>query len=190
MGTAVVYHPAAPGDFHPFALSVTFTGGIPSGFVDRFRQIGAEVDPALRLGVKTLSEFYAQMRSFWRYLAWRIGLVTLSVLLLSAAGIYSLMSFTIAQRTREIGIRVALGAHPRRLLASIFGGVLRQLALRVLIGTFVSGVLSSSTGFGFEGVSTLLVTVAATMFAVGLVAAFGPARRSSRIQAMEALRAD
>ena len=80
-----------------------------------------------------LSTFYDDVRSFWRYLAWGIGLVTMSVLLLSAAGIHALMSFTVAQRTREIGIRAALGAHPRRLLLGVFGRALRQLALGVLI---------------------------------------------------------
>ena len=126
----------------------------------------------------------------WRYLAWGIGLVTLSVLLLSAAGIYALMSFTVAQRTREIGVRVALGAHPRRLLVSIFGRVLRQLALGLLVGSLISGGLFASAGLGIDIAAPLLVAVAAIMLAVGVVAAIGPARRGLRIQSSEALRAD
>jgi putative ABC transport system permease protein len=112
------------------------------------------------------------------------------VLLLSAAGIYALMSFTIAQRTREIGIRVALGAHPRRLLLGIFGRVVRQLALGMLVGSLVSGVLFSTTGLGVQRATALLLAVAAIMMVVGLFAALGPARRSLRIQVTEALRAD
>ena len=96
--TAIVYHPAAPGDVHPVVLSIRFHGDIPCGFINRVRQIGAEVDPAMQLrGVEPLSVFYKNLRSLWRYLAWGIGLVTASVLLLSAAGIYALMSFTLAR---------------------------------------------------------------------------------------------
>ena len=63
-----------------------------------------------------------------------LAVVTLSVLLLSAAGIYALMSFTVTRRRREIGIRAALGAHPRRILASIFSRALGQLALGLMVG--------------------------------------------------------
>jgi putative ABC transport system permease protein len=190
-GEPTVYHPAAPGDVHPFMLSVRFDGSVPAGFIDRFRAIGAEVDPALQLRrVVPLSEFYDQLRSVWRYLAWGIGLVTTSVLLLSAAGIYALLSFTVAQRTREIGIRAALGAHPRHLVHSIFGRVIRQLALGLLVGSLLSGALLSSAGFTIGRAIALLLAVAVLMLMVGLLAALGPARRSLRIQAIEALRAD
>ena len=70
------------------------------------------------------------------------------VLLLSAAGIYALMSFTVAQRTREIGIRVALGARPRRVLGDIFSRATRQLALGMLVGSLASGALFAAVGFG------------------------------------------
>jgi hypothetical protein len=190
-GEPTVYHPAAPGEVHPVVLSVRFKGDAPSGFIERFREIGAAVDPALQLRrVMPLSEFYDQVRSFWRYLAWGIGLVTTSVLLLSAAGIYALMSFTVAQRTREIGIRSALGAHPRRILLSIFGRAMRQLALGLIVGTLLSGSLFSVTGLSLGRATALLLAVAAIMLVVGLLAAIGPARRSLRIQVTEALRAE
>ena len=167
------------------------TARFPLEFAERFRQIGAEVDPALQLRrVVPLSEFYDQVRSLWRYMAWGIGPVTISVLLLSAAGIYALMSFTVAQRTREIGIRAALGANPRRILLSIFGRVMRQLALGLLVGSLLSAALFSGAGFRFGRMTAFLLAVAALMLIVGLLAALGPARRSLRIQAIEALRAD
>jgi predicted permease len=190
-GEPTVYHPAAAGDVHPIALSVRFNGSIPAGFVDRIRQIGAAVDPALQLRrVVPLSTFYNDVRSLWRYLAWGIGLVTTSVLLLSAAGIYALMSFTVAQRTREIGIRTALGAHPRRLLLGIFGRVMRQIALGVLVGSLVSAAVFSTVGLSRELATSLLLAVATIMLLVGLAAALGPARRSVHINATDALRAD
>ena len=72
----------------------------------------------------------------------------LSVLLLSAAGMHALMSFTIAQRTREIGIRSALGAQPRHLLIGVFGRALRQLSLGVLAGSILSVVVFVAAGVG------------------------------------------
>jgi hypothetical protein len=175
----------------PFVLSVRYDGAIPAGAAERVRAIGAAVDPALQLRrVMPLPELYGQVRSIWRSLAWGVAAVTASVLLLSAAGIYALMSFTVAQRTREIGIRAALGAHPRRLLLGIFGRVMRQLALGLLAGSLLSAAVFSSTGFGAGRAAPLLLAVAALMLLTGFLAAAGPARRALRIQPMEALRTD
>ena len=190
-GVPTVYHPAAPGTVHPFALSVRFPGGIPDGFIDRFRSIGVDVDPALQLRrVVPLSNYYRELRSMWRYLAWGIGLVTMSVLLLSAAGIYAMMSFTVAQRTREVGIRAALGASPRQLVVSIFGRAARQLALGLLAGSLLSGAVFYDIDISAARAVALWIAVAALMLAVGFLAAWGPARRGLRIQPSDVLRTD
>jgi putative ABC transport system permease protein len=107
---------------------------------------------------------------------------------LSAAGMYALMSFTVAQRTREIGIRIALGARPRRLLFSIFGRALRQLTLGVVVGSIVSGLAISAVDMDPAVAAGLLIAVASIMTIAGLLAAIGPARRSLRIPAADALR--
>ena len=79
--------------------SVRFAGDPPPSFISRFRHIGAEVDPALQLTeVGVLSNRFDQARAMMRSVAWATALVTMSVLLLSAAGIYALMSFTVALR--------------------------------------------------------------------------------------------
>ncbi|HEV2129533.1 MAG TPA: FtsX-like permease family protein, partial [Longimicrobiaceae bacterium] len=189
-GVPNVYHAMAPGELHPVTLSVRLRGGVPAGFIGRMRDIGAEVDPELQLGVRPLTELYGSLRSASRFVAWALALVTSSVLLLSAAGIYALMSFTVAQRTREIGIRAALGAHPRSILASILGRVVRQLTLGLLIGSLVSGALFSATELGIGRAAAFMVSVAAIMLIVGLLAALGPVRRGLSIEPTEALRAE
>ena len=190
-GEPVVYHPVAPGDVHPIAVSVRFRDSIPPRFGDRFRAIGAEVDPSLQLRrVVPLSSYYADLRSLWRSIAVCVGLITASVLLLSAAGIYALMSFTLAQRTREIGIRIALGAAPSRLLLAIFGRASRQLAIGVFGGSVLAGAGFLAAGVAPGLALPLLLCVAGLMGIVGTLAAFGPARRGLRIQANEALRAE
>ena len=123
-------------------------------------------------------------------IALAVALVTGAVLLLSAAGVHAMMSFTIAQRTREIGIRSALGAQPRQLLLGIFKGAMRQLALGIAAGSLLSVGAFVVVGTGVWSAGGLLVTVAAVMAVVASLAAIGPARRILRIQTVEALRVE
>jgi ABC-type antimicrobial peptide transport system permease subunit len=124
--------------------------------------------------------------------AWAILLVILSVLLLSAAGIYALMSFTVTRRRREIGIRTALGADSHRILRSIFSRAVGQLTIGVVVGIGLAALLDNLAGGDLrEGAGAMLfLLVAALMLTVGLLAAIGPARRGLRIEPMEVLKAD
>lgn len=189
-GVATVYHPAAPGSLRSPVLTVRFNGRAPSDFVGRLRQAGADVDAALPLSdVMLLTEFYSQNRAVWRLISWALAFITASVVLLSAGGMYALLSFTVAQRTREIGIRTALGAHPRRILLSVFGRVLRQISIGLIVGSAISGALLSGSDLGLRYAGSLVLGVSAVILIVGIAAAMGPARRSLRVQATEALRA-
>ena len=172
-------------------LSVRFAGAVPPTFINRFRDIGAEVDPALQLTeVGVLADLYDELRAPLRSVAWATALVTASVLLLSAAGIYALMSFTVAQRTREIGIRTALGAPPRRVVLNVCGRAAWQVVAGVVVGSVLSAGAFVAIGVGVVRAMPLLLAVAAIMAMVALLATFGPARRGVRIQAVEALRAE
>jgi ABC-type antimicrobial peptide transport system permease subunit len=122
--------------------------------------------------------------------AWAAALVTTSVLLLSAAGIYALMSFTVAQRTREIGIRTALGAPPHHVLRNVLGRAAWQVLAGVVVGSVLSAGAFVAIGLGALRALPLLLGVAALMACVALLATLGPARRGVRIQATEALRAN
>lgn len=125
-----------------------------------------------------------------RLIALALLLTTLSVLLLTAAGVYALMSVAVSQRHREIGVRAALGADPRRILSSIFSRATRQLALGGLAG-LAAAVLLDKLMWGqlMAGHAAIILPgVSTLMLAVGLLAALGPARRGLRIQPTEALR--
>jgi predicted permease len=190
-GLPTIYHPAVVGDLSPVVLSARFAGDVPPTFINRFRHIGAEVDPALQLtDVAVLSDHFEETRSLMRSIAWVTALVTACVLLLSAAGIYALMSFTVAQRTREIGIRTALGAPPRRLILSVCGRAAWQIVAGVVVGSVIAGGAFTAMGVGVLRASPLLLTVAGLMGLVALLATLGPARRGVRIPATEALRAE
>jgi predicted permease len=186
-----IYHPAGVGELDRVLVSVRFAGTPPPAFVNRFRVVGAEVDPTLQLTkVGVMSDLYETSRGPLRSLAWAAGLVTASVVLLSAAGIYALMSFTVAQRRREIGIRMALGAPPRRVLLNVFGRVVWQVAAGVVVGSVISAGFFGAVGLGMVGAVPLLLAVAAIMTSVALLATLGPARKGVRIHALEALRND
>ena len=117
-------------------------------------------------------------------------LINASVLLLSAAGIHAMMSFTVARRWREIGIRVALGADARRVLMGVFGRASAQIGAGVAAGLTLAGILEWVIPGGNVGSKAFILfpTVAGLMFAVGLLAAAGPARRGLAIEPTEALR--
>ncbi len=80
-----------------------------------------------------MQEIQRGQRAF-RYISLGVVAVTISVLLLSAAGIYVVMSFTVEKRRREIGIRAALGADARRVLMGIFGRATAQIGVGVVVG--------------------------------------------------------
>jgi putative ABC transport system permease protein len=168
-----------------------FGGPIPSGIAERLRAVGAQVDPALQLRrIVPLSSFYEELRRAWRLIAWAVGVITITVLLLSAAGMHALMSFTIAQRTREIGIRSALGARPRQLLLGVFGCVMRQLSIGLGVGSVIAIATFSAAGIGLGRGAALLGTVAVVIAIVAAFAALGPARRSLQLSTVDALRVD
>jgi ABC-type antimicrobial peptide transport system permease subunit len=162
-------------------------------FVPKLRQIAASVDPALRLGrTYSMVEFEKENQLALRLVGLAVGLVIVSVFLLSAAGVYALTSFTVTRRRREIGIRTALGAPPRQVLMGIFRGVARQISLGLALG--IAAALAIETGSGGElmgGHGRLLLPLFGTLMAlVALVGAFGPARRGLRIAPTEALRSE
>ena len=190
-GEPTVYHPMQSGAAHPAMLSIRVGDTSPSSLAQRVREIGAAIDPSIQMQrVVPLSAFYDDQRSAFQTLALAVGIVTAAVLLLSAAGVHAMMSFTIARRTREIGIRSALGAQPRHLLFGILRGAMRQLALGVGAGSLLSIGAFIAVGTGVWSAGGLLVTVAIVMALVAVLAAIGPARHILRIQTVEALRTE
>jgi hypothetical protein len=158
----------------------------------RLRQLAAAVDPGLQIrGTRTAADIRREAQQYQRYLGMGIAIMTLSVLLLSAAGIYAMMSFTVARRRREIGIRAALGAGARQVLTGIFARAGMQLGAGVLGGLLVALAIDRAAGGVISRqLPVLLPLVAIIMMVVGLLAALGPARRGLAVQPTEALRED
>ena len=180
---SAMYRPVPPGPGNDFSLAVRVQD--PEAFSARLRAIAAEVDPAIRLTkVQPLTDVgggEATMNWTLTSVAWLISAI---VLLLSSTGIHALMSFTVARRTREIGIRAALGAGPRRIAAQIFSRAFLQIGTGVLIGAGLAAML----GFQSPTELLLLLGAVAVMLVAGLIACAVPVRRALKVHPMEALR--
>jgi len=171
------------------------TGGDPLGLTGPARRIIQGMDPQLPVSrVRTLSSVIRETYSRQQFSAVLLAGFSLASLLLAALGIYGLLAYSVTRRTREIGVRVALGAGP----AGIVRMVLTDGARLVLYGTvagligavLLTGLLRTLLfGVGPRDPLTLLLAPA-VLVPVALLAAWIPARRAARVSPMEALRAE
>lgn len=185
-----MYHPAGAGEIHPLMMAIRL-GEDPLSFVPRLRAIAGEVDAGAMIQWPTvLSDAPNLDRT--RIFFGNLLLVFLCgiTLMLSGAGLYSLMSFTVSQRTREIGIRSALGGRPEGILIAIARRAFLQLAAGITGGAGLGVVLLYSLREadipGPNPVLTLVVC-SAFMLLVGLLACLEPTLRALRIEPVEAL---
>ena len=180
-------------------LRMRVRSGVTPAFTRRLRDVVAATDPGFRLQEVTTDEaVFSSGGRVLRIFALAVAGVTLSVLLLSVAGIFAMLSFTVAQRRREIGVRAALGANSRQIVGGIFRRAAAQLGTGVAVGLVVALALervtdgmilgSSAAGVGLRGVVVLMPIVAAIVMTVGLLAALGPVRRGLAVHPREALR--
>ena len=186
----VVYHPLLSSTRANVLIRVR--GNDPLQFAPRLRDLTSALDPTLRLRMVTFTELKRQQLVATRLMLLACSLLIVSVLLLSAAGIYAMMSFTVSQRRKEIGIRAAMGADAGQLLRSIFAKAALQLAAGVAVGVVMALMIDRASDGEMLGLfgRALLPVTAALMTIVGLFATIGPARRGLRIQPTEALRAE
>jgi predicted permease len=189
---AGLYHPAAPTDDALSYLAVRVRGDVAS-LAPRLRELAAAVDPTLRLDtVLPMDEIQAGDLRMEGYMFRVFVVVSALALTLSLAGIYAVTSFTVARRTREIGVRVALGADPRRVAASILRRPLAQVGLGVVLGCAMLALLQHATSA--DGLSLRagagVLAYGVTLFAVCLLACVVPVRRALAVEPTEALRAD
>jgi ABC-type lipoprotein release transport system permease subunit len=189
-----VYHAAAFGDVYPVEMGVRVRGRDPMILASALRDIAAAVDPNLQLrNVATAERTFEREQGLSVTIGFTVVIVLLSVIGLAAAGMYALMSFTVSQRRKEIGIRAALGADRNRLLLGIFARALGQLgggAAAGLLGAIAVDRMVVDQGDrilqGEGAIIVPIVILAITI--VGVLAAIGPARQGLRIQPIEALR--
>ncbi len=186
----MVYETSRSSGLNPAFVAMRVRGSSGT-LATRIPAIALEVDPALRVYRPLPFDEVLRRRALSGRMAY-IGVISVIVLAvsLSAAGLFALMSVAVQRRTREIGIRVALGASPRGVLRALFARAAAQLAGGIVLGNLlVFGVRMLLAGtVGLSSLVPAMLGISTLMVLVGIAACAVPGRRALRVQPMEAIR--
>lgn len=191
--TVYVSYRQRPNATHSFSF-VLRTPAEPSSIVAAARRTIRELDAAVPVRFTTFTNVVASSRNIRRFNLMLVTIFSGAALLLAIVGIYGVLAYSVARRTRELGVRIALGASS----SNVLGLVLRQAVITATVGVVVGGVaayaltrLMRSMVFGVSTSDPLTYSaVAALLLLVALLAAYIPARRATRIDPMIALRTE
>ena len=188
----VIYKPFAQAPQRSMTLLLR-TASNPTSYVSAVRDVVHQTDPAIALrGVNTLDEEIADSIAIVRIMGILMGIFGLVALALSSIGVYGVLSESVAQRTREIGIRLALGANPRDLMKLILGQAVKLTGIGLLIAIPCAVAISramASLVFGVVNLDfAILGGFTGLLLLVALGAGYLPARRAISVDPMASLR--
>jgi predicted permease len=192
-----VYLPLAEGDVNPVRLAV-WVRGDPASFAERVRELAGAVHPmAVINGPIALDEMFEGDWYFLRAFVVAAMLLVAVLLSLAASALYAILSLVVSQRTREIGVRVALGASRWGIVREVASRAVAQVGAGVLLGLPLAGALCHEflelTGFGSSlpaAVALAAALGASVLLVVSVAACAIPTVRALRIAPVDALRAD
>jgi len=164
----------------------------PAQLVPAIRAAIRSVEPTIPVfNVQPLSTLVDDQTAQSRFTMWLMGVFAIAALMLAVVGIYGVMSYLVMQRTREIGIRLALGASGREILRLVVGNGARLIGAGVVIGIAASFALErlvSTLLFGVTTADAASAVAVAVLAAVALAACYVPALRATRVDLLHALR--
>jgi putative ABC transport system permease protein len=183
---------------YPLYLATHVRSGDPTSVLPTLRRIAAEISPGLRLSdAQRLDQATGYDARGWNGIADFILLVSTIALVLSLAGVYAVTSFTVSRRTREIAVRVALGAQVSNVVTTVFRGPFFQVAMGVAVGCLMMGALvalsmrDSAVDVGTVTRHTaLLLGYGTIMMGICALACIGPLLRVFRVEPTDVLRDD
>ncbi|HRN52188.1 MAG TPA: ABC transporter permease [Gemmatimonadaceae bacterium] len=178
-----------------FAYIAARTGGDPMSLTPAVREAVASLNPDVPIyWPMTLKQAAAQQLWFVRVFGTMFAIFGLVALFLASIGLYAVMSFAVSRRTREMGIRMALGATPGRVIGLVFGAGAWQLGIGMTIGMAMAAAISRLLTVILYDVNPLdpavFGAVAFTLGATGALACLIPARRATRVDPSEAMRVE
>ncbi|MGH7650040.1 MAG: FtsX-like permease family protein [Gemmatimonadaceae bacterium] len=186
-----IYRPAAQAPSTAMDLDV-WTAGDPAGMREPVRLAAAAVDPRAAVGdVMTMREMDARHVSPFRLMADVVSTFAIIVLLIAVVGLYGVIAYGVAQRRRELAVRMALGASRRAIVSHVAGGALRLTALGIVVGAggavaFAQVLQAALYGVRAESPGTLLL-VSALLITASLAAALLPCWRAARVHPARSL---
>jgi putative ABC transport system permease protein len=190
-----MFYAALPQSGVPFEYFVVRTNGNPEAMMNSIAEQVREVDPNVPLAdvipMEGLLSTSVAERRFYMFL---LGMFASVALVLSVVGIYGVISYSVTQRTREIGLRVALGARSSDIVRMVIGEAMAMVAIGVTVGIISATLLtrflkSLLFGIGTHDPATLLI-VSITLVSFALFASYWPARRAMQVEPMVALRSE
>ena len=185
---AYIYRAASAAEFDPVVVAVRVAADA-APLAPRVAALARQVDAGLYLrDIVTLDDIVAREQSRMVGGIFVFGSVLLVAVVFAAASLYALMAVAVQRRTREIGIRIALGANPRRLLRTVFARAGRQLGGGIIAGNSIVLLIAWRTDAMTTDLLVSLAIMSVIMAVVGVLACAGPARSALRVQPTEALR--
>jgi putative ABC transport system permease protein len=180
------------GDRNSLVALAVRTAVAPASIVTPIRSAIRAADPSIPIyGVAPMVDLIAGQTAQSRFTMWLMGVFAAAALMLAAVGIYGVMAYLVSQRTREIGIRLALGAEGGDILRLVVGSGARLIALGIAIGVaaaFALERLVASLLFGVTAADAASGVAVAVLAGVALLACYVPAVRASRVNPIGALR--
>ena len=193
---AAVYEllrPGRSGSFDPRLPEVVVAGG-NDAVIQAIVALAERIDPKARAKVTPLARQRAQRVWESTFMAALAGILGLSALLLSSIGLFGVFAYVVQQRTREIGVRMALGAGRGQVIAAILASALRAIVLGLVAGLGGAAIAGRLIERALYGVSPLdplaYAATAAVLASAGLAATFVPALRAARVDPIVALRCE
>jgi putative ABC transport system permease protein len=190
----LLYMPAGQVQFPEFTL-VARTAGDPMAVAPSVRAVVRSLDPAMPVnGVRTLEQVVSSSMAGARFRTRLLACFALIALLLSAIGVYGVMSYSVEQRSQEMGLRMALGARPSDVLRLVTGHGVRLAAVGIVLGLAAAFWVTRLLESLLFGVSTTdpvtFGSIAVLLGGVALLASVIPARRATRADPMAVLRTE
>jgi putative ABC transport system permease protein len=194
--------PAQPEMYSPFTLAprqdfflvIRMAPGVRAP-IDAIREELRRLDPDLALAqIRTMAAHFDEQSRVFTAITSLVDAMTVAILALAALGLYGTLSFHFTQRRREIGVRVALGASARDIVALVFRQALTWVGTGAAFGVVLAWLLGRAMSHTMEGASPYngisVVLSVALVLLTALVGAWLPARRATRVNPVEALRSE
>ena len=190
-----------PGVYLPFSsifppgmmFAIRTTRSDPLALSNAARQAVSTVDPTQPITfVRTLEDFLSNATAYPRFATFLFGIFGVIGLTLACTGIFSVVSYAVSRRTREFGIRMALGATPGSVLRLVLGSTGGVLVIGFVLGAIVSVVSGRALAGKLEGIGaaspTMLLAIIGVLATAALLACAIPARAATKVQPVDALR--